>query len=256
LGEQMTRRFVRPVLVAVLVSLIGATALAQRGGYRGGINSYQGNTPYDGRFVFVRMAYPTSGRGDAAWAHDYPDGESRFLRMFTHVSNVPAHVNTSAIMSFGDPDIFKFPVLYFVEPGPWDMTDAEVVNLRSYLQKGGFLIVDDFPRRAWGNFEFQMSRVFPEGRFQELDISHPIFHCFFEIDTLNLPVVYTNLGGAPVFLGLFDENNQKKRMQVMVNFQNDISEYWEFSESSWKPISESNEAFKFGINEFIYGITH
>jgi hypothetical protein len=252
----MSRRLIRPVLVAILVTLIGATALAQRGGYRGGFSAYSGNTPYDGRFVFVRMAYESSRRQGAAWAHDYPDGESRFLRMFTSITNVPAHVNESSILSFGDPEIFKFPVIYFVEPGEWYMSDADVKNLRAYLQKGGFLILDDFPARAWANFEFQMSRVFPEGQWKELDVKHPIFHCFFEIETLDLPIVYTQLGGAPVFLAMFEENNDKKRMQVVVNFQNDISEYWEYSETSWKPVSENNEAFKFGINEFIYGITH
>jgi hypothetical protein len=101
-----------------------------------------------------------------------------------------------------------------------------------------------------------MSRVYPEAHWQDLDITHPIFHCFFEIETLDLPVVYSQLGGRPIFRALFEQNNPQKRMQVMVNFQNDISEYWEFSERSWKPVSESNEAFKFGINEFIYGITH
>jgi hypothetical protein len=247
---------IRLAVVALLVGLIGATALAQRGGYRGGFTSYSQNTPYDGRFVFVRMAYPSYRRQGALWAHDYPDGEARFLRMFTSITNVPAHVNTSSIMEFGDPELFKFPVLYFVEPCDWDMTDADVKNLRAYLEKGGFLILDDFPRSAWNNFEFQMSRVFPEGRFQDIDIQHPIFHCFFEIETLDLPVVYPQLGGTPIFRALFQENNPNKRMQVMVNFQNDISEYWEYSETSWKPVSENNEAFKFGINEFLYGITH
>ena len=253
----MTHRWIRPVVVAALVLMIGATTLAQRGGYRGGFNASGGNTPYDGRFVFVRMAYNDYGfRGGARWAHDYPDGESRFLKMLATITNIPTHVNESSIMSFSDPEIYKFPVIYLVEPGGWDMSDQDVKTLRAYLQKGGFLIVDDFPRGAWPNFEYQMSRVFPEGPWRDMVPKDQVFHTFFEIESLDLPIVYPQLGGYPIFRALYTDNDPKKRMLVIANFQNDISEYWEFSETAWKPISENNTAFQFGINEFLYGITH
>ena len=48
-------------------------------------------------------------------------------------------------MRFSDPELFKFPVAYLVEPGFWYMSESDVTNLRAYLLKGGFLIVDDFP---------------------------------------------------------------------------------------------------------------
>ena len=51
-------------------------------------------------------------------------------------------------MSFSDPELFKFPVAYLVEPGYWYMSDSDVTTLRAYLHKGGFLIVDDFPFRT------------------------------------------------------------------------------------------------------------
>ena len=58
--------------------------------------------------------------------------------------------------------------------------------------KGGFVIVDDFKLPGgiggggWDHFEANMKRVFPEGRFFDLDVSHPIFHSFFEIDSLDI----------------------------------------------------------------------
>ena len=48
----MRARRIRSAFVAVLVIFAAATALAQRGGYRS--QSYSGNVPYDGKFVFVR----------------------------------------------------------------------------------------------------------------------------------------------------------------------------------------------------------
>ena len=55
-----------------------------------------GNVPYDGKFVFVRMAYPWGGRQGAPWAHDYPVGEQNFLKILTAVSNITAHVDRTS----------------------------------------------------------------------------------------------------------------------------------------------------------------
>jgi len=261
------------MLVGVLAVLAGATTPAQRGGGFGfGWGSRDAsNVPYDGRFVFVRMSYDSGpglaqfGRrgGEAFWAHDYPEGERNFLEILTMVSNTPARVDRTSVLTFDDPEIFKFPVIYLVEPGYWYLTDEQVVTLRDYLVKGGFLIVDDFPRfnrdgsQAWPNFEFQMSRVFPDGRWVDLnDIpGHPIFHTFFEVDPNTVPLLY-NLGGEAIFRALFEGNDPGGRMQVIANYQNDLSEYWESSNDPMVPIDESNEAYKFGVNEFIYGVTH
>jgi hypothetical protein len=243
-------------LTIVLALFVCATAFAQRGGYGGGNRGYSGNPPYDGRFQFVRMSYPWSQGRQAAWAHDYPDGEYNLLKIMRDVTNIPLHVSESSIMSYSDPEMFKNTVIYQCEPGFWYLTDVEVKNLRAYLEKGGFLILDDFPRGAWNNVEQVMSQVFPELNFIDLDIKHPIFHSFFEIQTLDLPVVYAQIGGKPIFRALFAGNDKNKRMLVMANYQNDISEYWEWSADTWKPIAENNVAFEFGINEFIYGITH
>jgi hypothetical protein len=259
---------VRKVLaVMVLMAIAGAaTTWAQRS-YRGdrresSTQSYSGNVRYDGRFVFVRMSYPFSGRQGAPWAHDYPLGEQHFLKILTSITNMSSHVTESSIMSFSDPELFKFPVAYLVEPGCWYMSDSDVTTLRAYLLKGGFLIVDDFPQvtrgcaaDTWGQFDVQMSRVFPEGRWIELDPTHPIFHTFFEINSFDIIPQAYNLGGRPIFYALFEDNDPKKRMYAIANYQQDLSEFWEFSEQGRYLVQDSNEAYKIGINQFIYGIT-
>jgi Domain of unknown function (DUF4159) len=263
----MMKHRVIPVAL-VLVALAGvATTFAQRVPQRressSSFQSYSGNVRYDGKFVFVRMSYAWSGGRGAPWAHDYPVGEEHFLKILTSISNVDAHVDASSIMHFSDPELFKFPVAYLVEPGFWYMSESDVTNLRAYLQKGGFLIVDDFPFRTngridtWGNFEEQMSRVFPEGKWIELtDASHPIFHSFFEVNSLDIVPMAYNLGDKPRFMALFEDNDPKKRMLCIANYQNDLSEFWEFSEEGRYLVQDSNEAYKVGVNQFIYGITH
>ena len=71
------------------------------------------------------------------------------------------------------------------------MTDEQAKALRAYMQKGGFVIVDDFKAEGdfgspgWGPFEQNMQRVLPDVRFVPMSATHPIFHSFFEIDNLD-----------------------------------------------------------------------
>jgi len=253
------RRLRGAALVALLVGLVAvAGPIAQR--RYGSSAQYAGNVTYDGKFTFVRVSYSAGfgGRGfrqGAPWAHDYPYGEHNFLKILAAVSNVPLHVGETSIMALSDPDLFKFPVAYLVEPGYWYMGEEEMLGLRNYLTKGGFLIVDDFPGNAWYNFDLQMSRVFPQLKWIEIGLEHAIFHSFFEIDPHEVPQSY-NLGGPPMFFALFENNDPSKRMLAIANYQNDLSEFWEAVETGFRPTPETNESYKVGINQFIYGITH
>ena len=250
----MRAKLLRSALTVVLVTLACATALAQRGGYRGP-QSYSANLPYDGKFQFVRVSYPWYGRQGAPWAHDYPRGENHFTRILSELTSIPTHTDGSSIMGLSDPELFKNPLIYMAEPGTWSMSDEDVKNLRAYLLKGGFLILDDNRYNHWGNIDLQVSKLFPEGRWVELDGTHQVFHSFFEIPhPEQIPQYYDP--PPPHFLALFEDNNPNKRMMILCNYSTDISEFWEWSDTNIKPIDENNWAYKVGINEFVYGIIH
>ena len=146
------------------------------------------------------------------------------------------------------------------------MTDREAVALRAYLKKGGFVIVDDFkPQRfrgsiddygtGWNVFESAMKRVNPEIRFFEMNASHPIFHSFFEVDRLDIiPQAY--IGGDPIFRGVYEDNDPTKRLQMIIDYNTDVSQFWEWSGTGLRPVDDTNEAYKLGVNYIIYGMTH
>jgi hypothetical protein len=143
------------------------------------------------------------------------------------------------------------------EPGYWMPTDVEAAAFRAYLRKGGFVIFDDFAesRGGWASFECAFRQVIPEVQFFDLDVSHPIFHGFFEIGSLDaLPQLYDV--GRPVLRAVFEDNDPSGRMIAMVNFNTDISEYWEGGGLGFRPVWETNEAYKFGVNYVMYGMTH
>jgi hypothetical protein len=62
--------------------------------------------------------------------------------------------------------------------------------------------------------------------------------------------------GRPVFRALYADNDPEKRIMVLVNFNTDVSNYWEFSAIGFRPVSESNDAYKLGVNYLIYALTH
>ena len=61
------------------------------------------------------------------------------------------------------------------------MRDDEAQNLRRYLLKGGLILFDDFETTQWNNMAAQMRRVLPELQWIEIDVTHPVFHSFFEL---------------------------------------------------------------------------
>jgi hypothetical protein len=58
-----------------------------------------------------------------------------------------------------------------------------------------------------------------------------------------------------VFYGWFEDNDPKKRLLAIADYNNDLSEYWEFSDTGMFPINLSNEAYKIGVNYVIYALT-
>ena len=223
------------------------------------------NSPYDGKLHFVRIMYTPASRGrgfgrgfrgrEPMWAHDYPRGERNFMKIIDEMTDIHPLVDGSNILALDDPRLFQYPIAYIVEVGSWEPTDTEVEGLSQYLQKGGFLIVDDF-RDPWNlsSFMEQMGKVLPGIQFVELDGTHEIFDSFFRVDPHKVIPPYGPQ--TPVWYGLFEDNDPEKRLMVIVNYDNDISEYWEFSDLGYYPIDLSNEAYKLGVNYLVYALTH
>ena len=212
------------------------------------------NPPYDGRLTFTRIRYEGSyGRGNQAWNHDYPDADRHLALILNELTSIQPNLDASNILDLEDPEI-RQPILYIWEPGYWGISERGAANLRDYMLKGGFVIFDDFEAGQWDNFEAQFRAALPDAEFIPLELSHPIYHVFFGIDQLNLP--HPSVRVEPGYYGVFEDNDPAKRMMALVNHNADIAEYWEFSDRGLFPMDLTNDAYKLGVNYFIYGLTH
>jgi hypothetical protein len=249
-------RYWKALLLAGVLAVASATAAAQRGP-RDPARVDDGD---DGRFRFVRLRWDSGLGGgwgrrgmSSAWNHDYPRAEQNLARILRELTLIDVNPD-GRILGLDDPAIFDHPILYMWEPGFWAMTDQQGARFREYLLKGGFAIFDDFEYDQWNNLEAQMRRVLPDARWEKLDATHRIFDVFFRMK--NIDFLHPMYGIKPTYYGIFEDNDQSKRLMVIANHNHDVAEYWEFSDHGLWPIDLSNEAYKLGVNYMIYGLVH
>ena len=239
-------------LIVALIVAVPLVATAQRG-----FGRYRRlpNVSYDGRFTLVRAEYAQY----TGWAADYPTMERNLNTILREITAIRPHTGGTNVLTFDDPELLRYPVTYLSEPGYWFPDDREVLGLRQYLEKGGFLIADDFHfENEWAVFENAIRRVLPTGRIERMDVSHPIFDTFFRITSLKVPYPgrLGEQGLMGEFFGIYEENDKSRRLQVIINYNIDLGDYVEWSgENLYNPES-TNEAYKFMINYIMYGLTH
>jgi len=283
----MNRKLVAAAIIAVTTAMV-VTAYAQFGGQFGGgrqnggfggggrncivggaqFGSGEGDTSIQRNinragFVYARVRYHShqwrGATNEVPWHHDYPDGDTMFPDNLGKLTMVTTDPNSYQIVDIDSKELFQYPFVYMSEPGFLDLLPGDVKNLREYFDRGGFLLMDDFRANErnpsqYLNMQEQMAKVFPDRTIEVVSANHPIFHTFFDLDPKDMVAPYVNGDSGPVeFLAISDE---KGRIQVMIDFNNDISEYWQALDIGQCSIHESGRAVQLGVNYAIYAMTH
>lgn len=252
-------------------------------------------TPQDGAapseqaaFTFVRVEYDSvGGYGDAfydydgrrwmRWETDYPEAEQNFLYRIQELTTI--RVNPTPIsLRLTDERLYQYPFIYMCDVGWQELSEEEVAGLRAYLNRGGFLWVDDFwGGPEWDNFAFNMAQVFPELEWREIPKDHPILRMVFPLEecpqipakifwmqsglSFDHPSVHRGLSSMEVdqvnqvnFRGLFDK---KGRLMVVATHNCDVGDGWEREAEDEAYFKEfSVKSYAIGINIIVYALTH
>jgi Domain of unknown function (DUF4159) len=221
------------------------------------------------RFVRIKYHYLTEGTSIAQdfygepWYIDAPAAEQNLSRRLKTATSI--HVEDPIVLSLDDARLFNYPWIYIVEPGNLKLTDADVANLREFLLRGGTLTLDDFHGPAeWEIFASEMKRVFPNRPIVDIPKDHPVFTCFYRLDG------YPQVAGLGSFLAgrswekggyvgrlrtIFDDTG---RPMLFINWNTDMGDGWEWSNAEEYPgyIRYTSAAYRMGINEIVYALTH
>ncbi len=200
------------------------------------------------------------GGGGRSWATDYPKSDRQFVTVLKRLVRLNVSDWENAV-PLDDPILRRFPLLYMVEVGQMEMTDEEVEGLRSYLDAGGFLIVDDFwGIREWQIFEENFRRVYPNKAIVDLPLEHPLFSSYYNITEIkqvpaigraNYPAECR--GCEATVRGVFDDDG---RLMVVINFNTDLGDAWEWAEDPRYPLEYSTYAYEMGANMIVYAMSH
>lgn len=239
-------------LVAVLVLAGSALIYAQR--FRGGFGGYfEQNNPPETELIMARWQFRARGKfGGTGWSHNYPTSELHLNQLISEATIINIQPASYRIVQLESPEIFKYPFAYVSEPGEMWLTDQEVMNLREYVDRGGFVLIDDFDGAYdLGVLKRELKRAFPERDLVRMTIEHPIFHVFYDIDALEVMSPY-QVGEPAIFYGL---DNGHGDLAVIACHNNDLANYWDWIDQRIYPLKPSIEAFRLGINFVLYAMT-
>ena len=222
-------------------------------------------------WTFARVRYEASRmpRGrltsfeDEPWFIDAPAAEQNLSRRLKTVTAI--QVNEPVAITLEDPNLWKFPWLYIVEPGEMRLRDTEVPILREFLLRGGTLTFDDFHGPAeWAILESEMKRVFPDRKIIDLPPNHPVYSCFYQLDGFpQTPGLGSFLYGRTWEKGGFEAKlraieDDDGRAMVLINWNTDMADAWEWSNAQDYPgyLKYTAESYRMQINEIVYALTH
>jgi len=212
----------------------------------------------------------------AGWRTDYPWGQRNLLIRLseltkTRVSRPAGSFPHVWLVRLTDPALFECPYLMASDVGTIGLSEEEAAGLRLYLQKGGFLWVDDFwGEEAWAQWTRELARAMPPAEYtiEDVPLSDPIFHSM--LDVKKVPQV-TGIGfwravrgqttserGAETAVAHFRAiRDSHHRIIAVMTHNTDVSNSWEReTEDPAYFYQFSIDGYALGINVLLYALTH
>jgi len=237
-------------MISSLVCIASSnTALAQFGG-----RDTAQNDPPNTEVVLARWRFGHNGWfGGSGWGHNYPSADENLGQFISDATNINVLSQSYRWVELGSDEVFDYPFALISEPGEMELTEQEVENFREFVNRGGFVLMDDFdgPQQL-GNMRQQVRRAFPDRDWVPLDISHPIFEAHFELDDLHAMDEYVP-GGYTVYYGMFNDAGD---IIMVAGHNNDLMNFWDWFDEPGTPIGPATDAFRLGVNYMVYSLTH
>ncbi len=195
------------------------------------------------RLTVARLEY--GGGGD--W-YANPSSLPNLLAAISQRTTIPVE-RSEVRVSLMDDRIWDYPYLHATGHGNMRFAEEEIVRLREWLSRGGFLHVDD----NYGldeSFRREIKRVFPDRDLVDVPLSHPIYNVVYRFPE-GIPKIHEHDGKPPQGLGIFLGD----RLAVFYSYETDLGNGWEDTEVHNNPPEVREAALRMGVNLFVYAVT-
>jgi hypothetical protein len=242
-----------PAFLSVVACLVAASSLTYAQGF-GRRYAPQQNMPPPTELVVARWHFGTNGNiGHMGWSHNYPSSDQNFNGFVRDATRIDVDLYSYRIVELGSDEVFDYPFAYVSEPGEMELTEQEVRNLREFVNRGGFILMDDFD----GVWQFeqmrsQITRAFPDKYFGPLPLAHGSYRINFDLPDLSRMSPHVP-GGEIVYYGLFDD---REHLVVAAGHNNDLANFWDWYDEARFPLEPAADAFRLGINFLVWAMTH
>jgi len=200
------------------------------------------------RFVFATAQYTS---GDWESAPSLPANLIDSLVRYTDIEVAPAGVN----VRLDSEELLSHPFVWLTGHLPVRFTDAERRNLQRYVERGGFLVIDDHNHDINGGFHKtaleEIERTF--GRMTRLPATHELYRAFFVFEN-GPPATHHELNGwgDDLVHPYLDAVLVEGRIGLLYSSK-DYSSEWDFHPESKRFMSE--DVTRFGVNLMVYALT-
>lgn len=165
--------------------------------------------------------------------------------------NIGTNINPDpATVDVGSADLFNYPLVHLTGHGNIVFSESDVLNLRHYLEAGGFLHIDN----NYGIEQYvrrEMKKVLPDQEFVELPFNHAIYHTVYQFDN-GLPKIHEHDNLPPQGFGLFVNG----RLVCFFSHECDLGDGWEDPSVHNDPMEKHIEALQMGANIVSFVFSH
>ncbi|MGE0406816.1 MAG: DUF4159 domain-containing protein, partial [Candidatus Korobacteraceae bacterium] len=138
--------------------------------------------PTEWAFARLRWYSATSGYYRGWWAMDYPKADRQFTMGMQRLTRLESR-SIEHVVDINSDEIYDWPWIYAELAGRWQLTSEQAERLRTYLLRGGFLMVDNMHGDwEWATFAAGIQMVFPDRPIEDLPTSDPIYHVLYDLD--------------------------------------------------------------------------
>jgi hypothetical protein len=201
-------------------------------------------------FVFATARYE-SGDWNSA-----PLVPTNILHSLAQYTALPV-ASTGAVVDLASPELFRFPFVFLTGHLPVRFNQQESANLKAYVERGGFIFIDDHNHDVDGGFHktatAEIRRIFGAASLKPIPNNHELYRAFFvfedgppttshELNGWGDNLIHENLFGVEV----------NGRIGVLYSNKDYASE-WNYHARNKRFQSVDNT--RFGVNVAVYALT-